>query len=289
MYVETFTPSNVMKPLGPYSHIAKAGPFVSISAIAGVDPATGRLAGPEVYAQAKQILSSLETLLESAGSSLEQVMHIHVFLKSMDDFEEMNRAYREAFRSHGVDLDANDWPRWHALEASARRWIEAFELGVDAETIRVEKKLIYEALVATELALKPGALALVEALHRQSRLCVASGSRPESIAACLERFDLAPYFEATFSATLLPRKKPYPDVYLEALAKTGVDAARALALEDSPTGLQAATTAGLRCVVCPDSFVPAAAGAFSTATLVVDSLEDLTPQVLERLLRQNPG
>lgn len=100
MKVETFTPSNVMKPIGPYSHIAKAGPFISISATAGVDPTTGLLAGPDVYAQARQILASFRTMLESVGSDLEHVIHIHVFLRNMDDFEEMNRAYREAFARH---------------------------------------------------------------------------------------------------------------------------------------------------------------------------------------------
>lgn len=100
MKVETFTPSNVMKPIGPYSHIAKAGPFISISATAGVDPTTGLLAGPDVYAQARQILASFRTMLESVGSDMEHVIHIHVFLRNMDDFEEMNRAYREAFARH---------------------------------------------------------------------------------------------------------------------------------------------------------------------------------------------
>lgn len=100
MKVETFTPGNIAKPIGPYSHIAKAGPFISISATAGVDPATGLLAGPDVYSQARQILIAFRAMLESVGSSLEQVMHVTVFLTNVDDFEEMNRAYREAFTTH---------------------------------------------------------------------------------------------------------------------------------------------------------------------------------------------
>ena len=100
MKVQTFTPDNVMKPIGPYSHIAKAGPFIFISATAGVDPATGQLAGPDVYSQAKQILASFRTMLEGVGSSLEQVMHVHVFLLNMEDFEALNRAYAEVFSSH---------------------------------------------------------------------------------------------------------------------------------------------------------------------------------------------
>lgn len=94
---ETFTPDSVMKPIGPYRHVARAGSFIAISATAGVDPATGQLAGPDAYSQARQILRSLQTLLEDAGSSMNHVLHVHVFLRNIADFEEMNRAYREPF------------------------------------------------------------------------------------------------------------------------------------------------------------------------------------------------
>jgi 2-iminobutanoate/2-iminopropanoate deaminase len=100
MKVQTFTPSNAMKPIGPYSHIAKAGPFISISATAGVDPTTGQLAGADAYSQARQILDSFRTMLEGVGSNLEQVMHVQVFLLNMGDFKELNRAYSEVFAEH---------------------------------------------------------------------------------------------------------------------------------------------------------------------------------------------
>ena len=100
MKVQTFTPDNVMKPIGPYSHIATAGPFVFISATAGVNPATGDFAGPDVHSQARQILRSFRTMLEGVGSNLAQVVHVQVFLLDIDDFEEMNRAYREVFSDH---------------------------------------------------------------------------------------------------------------------------------------------------------------------------------------------
>src|SRR5262249_42954061 len=90
MRVETFTPHDVMRPIGPYSHIAKAGPLVWISGTAGVDPATGQLAGPDACSQARQILRSVRTLLAGIGAGMEQVTHVQVFLKRMDDFEAMN-------------------------------------------------------------------------------------------------------------------------------------------------------------------------------------------------------
>ena len=94
------TPPDTPKPIGPYNHVARVGPFLSIGGIAGVDPATGQLAGDDVYAQARQILDSFRICLEAAGSDLNHVIHIHVFLKHMSDFEEMNRAYVDAMGDH---------------------------------------------------------------------------------------------------------------------------------------------------------------------------------------------
>lgn len=98
--IETSTPPNTPKPIGPYSHIAKVGPFIAIGGTAGIDPATGQLAGSDVATQTKQILESFKVMLESAGSDLQHVVHINIFLKNMQDFEAMNQAYIEAMGNH---------------------------------------------------------------------------------------------------------------------------------------------------------------------------------------------
>ena len=98
--VETSTPANTPHPIGPYNHIAKVGQFISIGGTAGVNPATGELAGPDAYSQTKQILESLKVMLESVESDLNHVIHVNVFLKDMQDFESMNRAYIEKMGEH---------------------------------------------------------------------------------------------------------------------------------------------------------------------------------------------
>ncbi len=98
--VETSTPPGTPTPIGPYHHIAKVGPFVSIGGTAGVDPATGQLAGSDTYSQAVQILKSFQVMLQSVGSDLNYVLHINVFLKDMRDFDEMNRAYIKMMGDH---------------------------------------------------------------------------------------------------------------------------------------------------------------------------------------------
>jgi len=98
--VETSTPENTPTPIGPYNHIARVDKFITIGGTAGVNPVTGQLAGPDVYSQAKQILESFRVMLQSVDSDLDHVIHINVFLKDMQDFEEMNRAYVEIMGDH---------------------------------------------------------------------------------------------------------------------------------------------------------------------------------------------
>ena len=112
--VRTSTPPNTPTPIGPYSHIAKVGQFITIGGTAGFDPATGELAGPDVTAQTKQILSSFQTMLQSVGSALDHVIHVNVFLRDMRDFDEMNRAYVEMMGAHRparTVIGVNDLPK----------------------------------------------------------------------------------------------------------------------------------------------------------------------------------
>ena len=98
--VETSTPAGTPTPIGPYNHLAKVGNFITIGATAGVDPATGRLAGVDVASQTHQILTSFDVMLRSVGSDLDHVVHVNVFLKEMADFDAMNRAYVELMGDH---------------------------------------------------------------------------------------------------------------------------------------------------------------------------------------------
>jgi 2-iminobutanoate/2-iminopropanoate deaminase len=112
--VETSTPAGTPKPIGPYSHIAKVGQFITIGGTAGFDPGSGELAGADVSSQTTRILESFRVMLESAGSDLDHVIHINVFLKDMRDFDEMNRAYIAALGTHRparTVIGVNDLPK----------------------------------------------------------------------------------------------------------------------------------------------------------------------------------
>jgi len=98
--VQTSTPLNTPKPIGPYSHISKVGEFITIGGTAGFDPASGQLVGLDAYSQARRILASFKVMLESVDSDLDHIVHINVFLLRMADFDEMNRAYVDMMGNH---------------------------------------------------------------------------------------------------------------------------------------------------------------------------------------------
>ena len=116
--LQTFIPANLPQPLGPYSHIAKAGQLITISAIAGMDPQAGKLVGPDAYSQAKQILRLCEVMLAEAESDFLLVVHINLFLKNMEHLDEVGRAYDEALgpdRPTGTVVAVSDLPKPGAL------------------------------------------------------------------------------------------------------------------------------------------------------------------------------
>lgn len=100
MKIETITPTNMFEPIGPYSHLTKVGPFITISGTPGVDPETLEMAGADAYSQAKQIVQNFSSMLGDVGASLKDIMHVHIFLTRVEDFQEMNRAYADQFGSY---------------------------------------------------------------------------------------------------------------------------------------------------------------------------------------------
>jgi len=98
--VETVTPPGTPTPIGPYSHVARVGDWITIGGTAGVDPATGQLAGDDVESQTRQILRNFGVMLAAVGSDLDHVIHVDVFLLDIADFAAMNAAYVEGFGEH---------------------------------------------------------------------------------------------------------------------------------------------------------------------------------------------
>ncbi len=83
--------------IGPYSQGVATGSLVFTSGQLPIDPATGFFAGSTVAEQTRQSLLNVRAILESAGTGLDNVVKVTVFLHDMNDFSQMNSAYTEFF------------------------------------------------------------------------------------------------------------------------------------------------------------------------------------------------
>jgi len=208
------------------------------------------------------------------------------------DTEPVWRAAQSAvFAGFGVTLSESDLldstgqpieeliPVW-------RRRVVAAELS-DAEIA----ELIIDRVIAYVKARgrpMPGVTAAIALFERCGlRLAIASSSPLRLIDAVCDRLGLA-RIEVRCSAMDEARGKPAPDVYLTAARRLGVAAARCLALEDSPNGIAAARSAGMRCVAVPDPLLRDDPR-YREADLLLESLTGLDEVALRRLGVPVPG
>lgn len=88
------------KAVGPYSPAVRVGNTYYLSGQVGLDPATGKLIGPDIETQAKQVLRNLNSVLQGLGLSFNSVAKATVFLTDMANFQTMNTLYAQAMGEH---------------------------------------------------------------------------------------------------------------------------------------------------------------------------------------------
>jgi 2-iminobutanoate/2-iminopropanoate deaminase len=97
MKLEQVVTDDAPKAIGPYSQGTKGNGFVFCSGQIPANPRTGELVGGSITDQTRQSLSNVKGVIEAAGSSMDRVMKVTVFLKDMNDFSEMNAEYAKWF------------------------------------------------------------------------------------------------------------------------------------------------------------------------------------------------
>jgi 2-iminobutanoate/2-iminopropanoate deaminase len=78
---------------GPYSQAIRAGDLVFTAGQLGVDPATGEFAAGDVAGQAERALVNLSAILEAAGSGMDRLVKVTVFLAEIADWPAVNEVY----------------------------------------------------------------------------------------------------------------------------------------------------------------------------------------------------
>ncbi|HEX3297830.1 MAG TPA: Rid family hydrolase [Nocardioides sp.] len=80
-----------------YSQGVRAGETIHVSGMPGIDPETGRLAGPTIQEQARQALANCANVVAAGGGSIDDVVEVGVLLTSPEDFAGLNEVFAEVF------------------------------------------------------------------------------------------------------------------------------------------------------------------------------------------------
>jgi HAD superfamily hydrolase (TIGR01509 family) len=156
-------------------------------------------------------------------------------------------------------------------------------LGLAEPPEEINREVVQRMLERYEqqLPLIDGVVDAVRRIAARWPLGLASSSNRELIDRALAVSGLAPLFRATVSSEEVPRGKPAPDVYLEIARRLVVEPRACAAIEDSANGIRSAHGAGMRVIAIPNPAYPPPEDALELADVVLRSIDELSPEVVE--------
>jgi len=199
------------------------------------------------------------------------------------DTERLHRmAYQGALAEQGIHITAKQYEdHWVRQGRGIADFMQEHGITVDVPAVRTAKRERYRSLVTDEVEPMPGALELLSKLKGKKRLALATASYGHDAMAVLETLDITAYFEVVASNLDVERNKPFPDVFLHVAGKLKVAPECCVVLEDSEKGIRAARAAGMAGIAVPN--VHTRDHDFSEASVVVDSLRDVTLELIDSL------
>jgi HAD superfamily hydrolase (TIGR01509 family) len=203
-----------------------------------------------------------------------------VIVDSEQVWDQVREAYTRERGGTYTDRATRDMMGMSSLEWS--RYM-AGELGVPETPEKINADVVERMLerYGSDPPLIPGAVDAVRRIAARWPVAIASSSNPELIEVIVRVTGLADVFRIAVSSQEVPRGKPAPDVYLEAARRLGADPVRCAAVEDSHNGIRSAKAAGMRVIAVPNPHFPPADEALAEADVVLRSISELTPEVIE--------
>jgi HAD superfamily hydrolase (TIGR01509 family) len=193
------------------------------------------------------------------------------------------QSWAEVYRSFGLSLPFSTWSTIIGTtqgEFDPQRELQRRVPGeVDWEEVESRRQASENALIEAQPILPGVEQYLLEAKRLGLKLGLASSSSCGWVTGHLTRLGLNDSFDCICASDDVQHVKPNPELYLTVLHRLGMKADEAIALEDSPLGIQAAKRASLFCVAVPNPLTSQLA--LSQADYQVGSLAELP---LEQLL-----
>ncbi len=192
------------------------------------------------------------------------------------------RAYQMTFAEHAVELSEPDYcEHWVRAGKGIADWVVMHGLDLDPQALRLRKSEHYLKLLTSSLRPMEGALELLQSLHGNLKIALASSSYRDAVDGVMAGLKMAHFFDVIVSGLDVLRVKPAPDIFFKAAHDLGVEPNKCLVLEDAEKGVMAAYLAGMRCIAVPNDYTRH--HDFSKATRICSSLKEVTMDVLHSL------
>lgn len=198
-----------------------------------------------------------------------------------------HRALAKVFREYGIDYGLEMHVSRFAGSGSLNTFTKVFaEHGVKVseeeikECISKKHNLYTKFVHEEEIPVVPGAKEFIKKIDKMGleRIIATGNSDLDAVRFILGRLGLAGYFPQILSIKEVVRGKPFPDVFTEAAHRLNLSPAECIILEDSVNGVQAASSAGIRCIAFDTTTKKEdllAAGAFAVVKNYFEITDDL--------------
>ncbi len=154
------------------------------------------------------------------------------------------------------------------------------------EAISHQKEEMFRQIVRGKAKPLPGVVKMLRFLKSKGiRQAIASSAPPENIDALVDDLGLRASFDAIVSGYKLSGK-PAPDVFLASAQAIGIPPQECMVIEDAVAGVEGAKRAGMLCLAVTNTN---SAEKLQMADCVVDSLLEMEPDTIEKLLKLTPG
>ena len=193
------------------------------------------------------------------------------------------KAWRDVFHKRGVKFTEEDFKRYFGqrndtiIHNNIGRCISPGEV----DTIAAEKEENYRQRVAQNIKPLPGAIELIRSLsERRVKMAIASSAPMGNIQLIIRGLGINNCFQAIVWGREVTEGKPSPQGFLLAAKKLGVEPQNCIVIEDAIAGVDAAKSAGMKCVAVTNTHPKAS---LKEADLIVDTLEAVSLSDLEGL------
>ena len=176
----------------------------------------------------------------------------------VDSEELIFLAAKKMFEEKGVKVKRKDFLPYIGtgedsyLSNVARK--HGYSIRIEGDKARTYE--LYDELSEEHLSILPGVENFIKKCKRKHlKLAIATSADEFKLKVNLRKLsNVSTFFDATVNGLGIKRKKPYPDIYIEAAHRLNLDPSECLVVEDAVSGIKAAKAAKAKCLALATSF-----------------------------------